>query len=82
MSGPARGVSTPRFWTVSMKEAEPDELEFSLTFALRFEGRKRTHQADEAMARIAARRIMEHLQISGYVVMKKPLAPPNSASAS
>ena len=34
--------------------ADPDDLAAALAFALRFEGRKRQHDADEYMARIAA----------------------------
>jgi hypothetical protein len=44
----------------------------SLSFALRFNGKKRTHDADETMARITAERLVEHLERSGYVVMHKP----------
>ena len=40
--------------------------------ALRFNGRKRAHDADETMARITAERLVEHLERSGYVVMHKP----------
>jgi hypothetical protein len=39
-----------------------DELTQSLSFALRFNGRKRTHDADEAMAQITAGRLVEHLE--------------------
>jgi hypothetical protein len=48
------------------------ELTQSLSFALRFNGRKRVHDADEIMARITAERLVEHLERSGYVVMHKP----------
>jgi len=40
--------------------------------ALRFQGRKRVHNADEIMAEIVARRLVEHLERAGYVIMKKP----------
>jgi hypothetical protein len=52
--------------------ATQDDLAHSLAFALRFEGRKRVHNADELMAEITARRLAEHLRLSGFVVMKKP----------
>jgi hypothetical protein len=49
------------------------DLRFVLiSFALRFNGRKRAHGADEIMARITAERLVEHLERSGYVVMCKP----------
>jgi len=55
--------------------AAPDDLADALAFALRFDGRKRKHDAGEFMARIVARRLVEHLEHAGFVVMKKPLAP-------
>jgi len=47
---------------------EPD----ALAFALRFDGRKRKNDAAEIMARIVAKRLVEHLERSGFVVMKRP----------
>ena len=46
------------------------ELEDSLSFALRYEGRKRVHTADGVMARVTAERLVRHLQQSGYVLMR------------
>ncbi len=40
--------------------------------ALSFHGRKRTYNADEIMAEIVARRLVEHLERAGFVVMKRP----------
>jgi hypothetical protein len=61
--------------TPNIRPATPDELASALSFALRYTGRKRTFQADELVARIAAERLVEHLTISGFVVMKKPERP-------
>jgi hypothetical protein len=62
--------------TPNLRPATRDELRQSLSFALRFNGRKRVHDADETMARITAERLVEHRERSGYVVMCKPgLAP-------
>jgi hypothetical protein len=58
--------------TATLRPATWDELTQSLSFALRFNGRKRVHDADEMMARITAERLVEHLERSGYVVMHKP----------
>jgi len=58
--------------TPNLRPATRDELTQSLSFALRFNGRKRVHDADETMARITAKRLVEHLERSGYVVMTKP----------
>ena len=38
--------------------ASTTELQESLCFALRFEGRKRVHHADDVMARITAERLV------------------------
>ena len=46
----------------------------ALAFALRFDGRKRKRDSPEIMARIVARRLVEHLERAGFVVMKKPPA--------
>jgi hypothetical protein len=43
----------------------------ALAFALRFEGRKWTHSADEIMAEIVAKWLVEHLERVGFVVMKR-----------
>jgi hypothetical protein len=39
---------------------------------LRFEGRKRVHNANEIMSEIVAKRLVEHLARAGVVVMKRP----------
>jgi hypothetical protein len=43
----------------------------ALAFALRYAGRKRVHNADELMAEVVARRLVEHLERSGFVVMRR-----------
>jgi hypothetical protein len=52
--------------------ADPEDLTAALAFALRFSGRKRIHKADEIMTEIVAKRLVEHLQRAGFVVMKRP----------
>ena len=52
--------------------ADPHDLADSIAFALKFEGRKRKHDADEYMAKIVAERVVRHLERAGFVVMKKP----------
>jgi hypothetical protein len=52
--------------------ADPRDLAEALAFALRFQGRKRVHTADEVMAEIVARRLVEHLETAGFVIMKRP----------
>jgi hypothetical protein len=57
-----------------LRPATPDEIAETLSFALRYEGRKRVHHADDAMARITAERLVRHLERSGFVLMKRPPA--------
>jgi hypothetical protein len=52
--------------------ADSKDLAEAVAFALRFEGRRRVHHADEYMAAIAAERVVRHLERAGFVVMKKP----------
>ena len=52
--------------------ADPADLAAALAFALRFAGRRRTHNADEIMAEIVAKRLVEHLERAGFVVMRRP----------
>jgi hypothetical protein len=40
-------------------------------FALRYRGRKRAHNADEIMAEIVGKRLVEHLERASFVVMKR-----------
>lgn len=57
--------------------ASSDDLADALAFALRYSGRKRTHDAGEMMAAIVAKRLVEHLERSGFVVMKNHLSSVN-----
>jgi len=52
--------------------ATTEDIEQALAFALRFDGRRRVHNGDEFMARIMAERLVKHLELCGFVVMKKP----------
>ena len=52
--------------------AAPSDLAAALAFALRHQGRKRVHKADEIMAEIVAQRLVEHLERAGFVIMKRP----------
>ena len=64
----------------SLRPASAEEIEQSLSFALRFDGRRRVHHADDAMARITAERLVQHLERSGFVLMKRPDATAPSTS--
>ncbi len=52
--------------------ATSEDLADALASALRFHGRKRTHNADEIMPEIVARRLVEHLERAGFIIMKRP----------
>ena len=56
----------------TLSPAEPHEVAETIAFALRYSGRKRVHDSSEMMAAIVARRLVEHLARSGFVVMKRP----------
>ena len=45
--------------------ADPSDLAAALAYALRYQGRKRVHNADEIMSEIVAKRLVEHLRASG-----------------
>jgi len=55
--------------------ASPEDLAAALAFALRYEGRRRVHNADEVMSEIVATRLVRHLERAGFVVMWCPSAP-------
>jgi hypothetical protein len=52
--------------------AKPDDIAEAIAFALRYSGRKRVNDAGEMMAAIVAKRLVEHLERSGFVVMQRP----------
>lgn len=60
--------------TPNLRPASPDEIAEALAFALRYDRRRRVYHADDMMARITAERLAEHLEASGFVVMKAPPA--------
>ena len=53
--------------------ADPADLAEAIAFALRYSGRKRVHHGDEYMAKIAAERIVRHLELARFVVMRPPI---------
>jgi hypothetical protein len=57
-----------------LRPATADEIIQTLSFAPRYDGRRPVRTGMDAMARITAERLVEHLRLSGFVVMKKPAA--------
>ncbi len=63
----------------SLRPGTADEIAEALSFALRYQGRKRVNHADDMMARITAERFVHHLEASGFVLTKgPPRAPPTT----
>ena len=52
--------------------ADPEDLADALAFALRHNGRKRVRYADELMSAIVARRLVDHIERAGFVIMRRP----------
>lgn len=63
-----------------LRAAEPNDIAEALTHALRFDGRRRVHDADELMAGLVATRLVAHLARCGFVLMKRAAAPPHDTS--
>jgi len=55
-----------------LSPAEPEDVVKAIAFGLRFESGRRVWQADEYMAVIATKRLIEHLTLDGFVVLKLP----------
>ncbi len=65
-----------------LRPATRDELMDSLAYAMRYRNgrRVRDDHAEGFMSRLAAECLAEHLELSGFVVMKKPPARAHSTS--
>ncbi len=63
---------TPPDHPAALRPATTEEIAESISFALRYDGRKRVSHADEMMARITADRLVRHLRGAGFVVMRQP----------
>ena len=65
-----------------LRPATRDEVRQTLGYALQFNRSGKAHRvANEMTARIAADVLAEHLELAGFVVMKKPPAPMHSGAA-
>ena len=58
-----------------LSPATPEDIADALAFALRYSGRKRVHDSADIMAGIVAKRLVEHLDRCGFVILKKPPIP-------
>jgi hypothetical protein len=62
-----------------LQPATAEDIVDALSFALRFEGRRRVYHAEDSMARITADRLVRYLERSSFVVMKRPPRPSHKA---
>jgi hypothetical protein len=63
----------------TLKPADYDRLAESLAYALRhYSGKKIARDADGFMAGIVAKRLVEHLELCGFVVMSGEPTKPHS----
>jgi hypothetical protein len=58
--------------TPPLQPAEPQDIADALAFALRYSGRKRVSDSADIMAAIVAKRLVEHLERCGFVILRKP----------
>jgi hypothetical protein len=72
MKRPLAEQAAQRELAASLSPAEPEDVVKAIAFGLRFESGRRVWQADEYMAVITAKRLIEHLHLDGFVVIKLP----------
>jgi hypothetical protein len=72
MKRPLAERAAQRELAVPLSPAEPEDVVKAIAFGLRFESGRRVWQADENMAVITAKRLIEHLTLDGFVVLKQP----------
>src|SRR3954451_24331285 len=53
-----------------LRPADPADVADALAYALRYDGNRRVHHADEVMARITAEHLIRHLAQAGFVLMR------------
>jgi len=63
-----------------LRPADPADVADALAYALRYDGKRRVHHADDAMARITAEYLIRHLERAGLVLLRsEPAAAPTTA---
>jgi len=64
-----------------ISDAAPDEVLHALQFGMTYQnGKNRSRPANELAIKIVAQMIYEHLNLSGFVIKKKPPSPAHSTS--
>ncbi|GBR02693.1 hypothetical protein HW511_09390 [Asaia siamensis] len=64
----------------ALRPADTADIAEALIHALRFDGRRRVHDADELMAGVVAARLVAHLVRCGFVLMKRGAIAPHDTS--
>jgi hypothetical protein len=73
-------LDIPPIATTGLAPASPKEIAESLSYALRYDARGKPMSGGwEFAANLAADRLVEHLQRSGFVVLKRRSGAPHSA---
>jgi hypothetical protein len=72
MKRPLAERAARRELAAPLSATEPEDMVKAIAFGLRFESGRRVWQADEYMAIITAKRLIEHLTLDGFVVLKLP----------
>src|SRR5271165_1966856 len=72
MKRPLAERAARRELAAPLSAAEPEDVVKAIAFGLRFESGRRVWQADEYMAVMTAKRLIEHLTLDGFVVLKLP----------
>jgi len=62
--------------------ADPEDLRQALAHALTFDGRRQFKTSGEMMAKITAEHLARHLELAGFVVMRRPPRQGHSTPAS
>ncbi len=70
MKRPLAERTARRELAAPLSPAEPRDMVKTIAFGLRFESGRRIWQADEYMAVITAKRLIEHLTLDGFVVLR------------
>ncbi len=65
-------AAAQRELATALSPAEPEDVVKAIAFGLRFESGRRVWQANEYMAVITAKRLIGHLTLDGFVVLKLP----------
>ena len=65
-------AASQRWLPHNLTPADRADIANALAFALRYQGRKRVHNADEIVVEIVAKCLVDYLEQAGFVVMKRP----------